>query len=422
MTTANDVQQLETVSKNVRSAAEAAMEATGGLLRLAPCWVPRDFLHPGGRLKLDPSDLYAFGKSRGGIDERWFGSTTEAMNAGREPDEGLSYVVHDGSRFTLRDAVEELGATIVGEHIWETYGRWPVYSKFFDNLGPIPHHMHQSQELAELTGQEGKPEAYYFPPQHNAIRNNFPHTFFGLEPGTTREEVRRCLELWERGDNGILNLTKAYRLQPGTGWFVPPCVLHAPGSLCTYEPQWGSDVFGMFQSLVENRNVPWDLLVKDVPEDKQQDLDFIVDQLDFEANCDPNFKVNHYCEPIVDQQASKDGFVDRWVTYGRMSDGSQPFSAKELAVAPGVKGQLSDNGASSIIVTQGQGKLNNLPLDSPNMIGFTELTQDEVFITAEAARNGVTVENTAEHEPLVILRYFGPEVNPQAPWIGDATG
>ncbi len=34
-------------------------------------------------------------------------------------------------------------------------------------------------------------------------------------------------------------------------WLIPPCVLHAPSSLLTYEPQWGSDVFGMYQSMVE---------------------------------------------------------------------------------------------------------------------------------------------------------------------------
>ena len=69
-----------------------------------------------------------------------------------------------------------------------------------------------------------------------------------------------------------------------------PGVLHAPGSLCTYEPQWGSDVFGMYQSLCEGRDVPWSLLVKDVPEDKHQDLDFIIEQLDWEKNTDPYFK------------------------------------------------------------------------------------------------------------------------------------
>ena len=69
-------------------------------------------------------------------------------------------------------------------------GRWPVYSKFFDNMGPIPHHMHQSEEHARLVGQEGKPESYYFPPQHNTVGNNFPYTFMGFEPGTTKEEVK----------------------------------------------------------------------------------------------------------------------------------------------------------------------------------------------------------------------------------------
>ena len=74
------VDDLKTVTENVRPAAEAALGAGGGLLRLAPCWVPRSFLQPGQRLKLDPKDLYAFGLDRGGIDERWFGSTTEAAN------------------------------------------------------------------------------------------------------------------------------------------------------------------------------------------------------------------------------------------------------------------------------------------------------------------------------------------------------
>lgn len=50
------VQELETVSSNIKSLAESAMEANGGLLRLAPTWVPRSFLQPGKRLKLDPSD------------------------------------------------------------------------------------------------------------------------------------------------------------------------------------------------------------------------------------------------------------------------------------------------------------------------------------------------------------------------------
>jgi hypothetical protein len=100
-------------------------------------WVPRSFLQPGLRLKLHPDDTYAYGANRGGIDERWFASTTEAANEGRVPDEGLSYVILGKERFTLRQAVAECGATLVGKTIWNKYKRWPVYSKFFDNRGPF---------------------------------------------------------------------------------------------------------------------------------------------------------------------------------------------------------------------------------------------------------------------------------------------
>ena len=252
-------------SKPSAAVLRSALAAAGGVLRLAPTWVPRSFLMPGRRLKLHPDDLYALGAHRGGIDERWFSSTTVAANEGAPPDEGLSYVIHDGKRvFTLREAIAAEKENLIGPDIWGEYQRWPVYSKFFDNLGPIPHHMHQNNEQAALVKQQGKPESYYFPPQLNPTGNNFPYTFFGLEPGTTQQDIRRCLERWNQGDNGILNYSKAYRLQPGTGWLVPPCVLHAPGSLVTYEPQWGSDVFGMYQSMVEGRAVPWQLLVKEI--------------------------------------------------------------------------------------------------------------------------------------------------------------
>lgn len=401
---------------NVAAILERALAAGDGLLRLTPTWVPRSFLHPGRRLKLHTSDLYAYGAERGGIDERWFGSTTEAANEGRVWHEGLSFVSFEDQQFTLKDAVAEAGTRLIGPTIWEKYSRWPIYSKFFDNMGPIPHHMHQGFKDAELVGQEGKPESYYFPPQYNNVDNNFCYTFMGLEPGTTRDQIRSCLENWSRGDNGILDLSKAYRLKRGSGWLIPPGVLHAPGSLCTYEPQWGSDVFGMFQSLVEGREVPWSLLVKDMPADKHQDLDFIIDQLDWEKNVDPNFKDNNYLEPIVDSDRSGEGYTDRWIVYGTV-DSAQLFSAKELTIEPGARCTLQDPGASSWITTQGKGRIGNLALQTPALIRFGQQTEDEVFISYEAATAGVEIENSGS-EPLVGLRYFGPDVHDNLPAMG----
>src|SRR3982750_4124924 len=95
--------------------ASEALKAGDGIVRLAPCWVPRSFLMPGGRLKLDPRDLYALGAHRGGIDERWFSSTTKAANGPlTAEDEGLSYIEFNGRKTLLKDAIETSGDQYLG--------------------------------------------------------------------------------------------------------------------------------------------------------------------------------------------------------------------------------------------------------------------------------------------------------------------
>jgi hypothetical protein len=62
--------------------------------------------------------------------------------------------------------------------------------------------------------------------------------------------------------------------------------------------------------------------------------------------------------------------------------------------------------------------MGKLQLQTPVMIHYGEEPWDEVFITAEAAAEGIEIENTGG-EPLVGLRYFGPNVHPKTPQIGD---
>jgi hypothetical protein len=142
-----------------------------------------------------------------------------------------------------------------------------------------------------------------------------------------------------------------------------------------------------------------------------------VEQLDWEANVDPSFKDHHYLEPIAMADTASEGYVDRWIVYGKVN-GEELFSAKELTVNPGVKVTVKDNGAYGLIAVQGCGRLGNLPLQTPAMIRFGELTEDEVFVSDRTARQGIAFENTGK-EPLVTLRYFGPGTNPQAPKVGD---
>ncbi|XOV94571.1 MAG: hypothetical protein ACFHWX_07675 [Bacteroidota bacterium] len=392
--------------------AENALEQGKGILRLAPTWVPRSFCVPGRRIKLHPDDYYVLGGERGGIDERWFSSTTPAQNGPLTgKNEGLSpVVVKDGSKVSqilLRDVIDELKGAIIGDRLWKEHESWPMYSKFFDNMGPLPHHVHHNDADAAKIGQKGKPEAYYFPPQVNNHGGDFPYTFFGITPGTTKDQIRECLVNFTKGDNKITNFSSAFRLEPGTGWDVPPGMLHAPGSMCTYEPQKASDVFAMYQSLVNEAIIPEELLWNGTPKDRIGDFDQLIEVLDWELNTDPNMLETRFMNPIpVSPENEMVGYREVWVCYR-----SDAFSAKELTVLPGQTVTIKDKAAYGMIMMQGHGKMGVWEVETPTMIRYGQLTNDEFFITEDAAKEGVTITNYSDLDPIVMLKHFGP-MNP----------
>ena len=233
----------------------------------------------------------------------------------------------------------------------------------------------------------------------------------GLEPGTTKADIRRCLEKWNQGDNGILAYARAYRLVAGEGWQINPGILHAPGSLVTYEPQVNSDVFAMFQSEVDGRIVDWSLLVKDVKPEFSHDLDYLISMLDWDANVNPEFAKTNKTKPRPVRALAEmedQGYRELWITYG-----TPHYSAKELTVLPGRSVKISDKAAYGAILTQGHGRIAKQSISTPSMIRFGDMTEDEFFVTAAAAEAGVLVENLSSSDPLVMLKHFGPG-NPDA--------
>jgi hypothetical protein len=179
----------------------------------------------------------------------------------------------------------------------------------------------------------------------------------------------------------------------------------------TYEPQVNSDVFGMFQSMVEGRAVPWDLLVKDVPPEHHHDLDFIIGMLDWEANVDPEFLSHRLFHPKpvkAEAEMAECGYSEKWVTYS-----TDYYSAKELTVFPGRSVVVKDAAAYGLIVVQGWGSIGKMEVETPSLIRFGQMTKDELFVTAAAATNGVVVRNRSDKENLVMLKHFGPG-NPDA--------
>ncbi|WP_150461584.1 cupin domain-containing protein [Nesterenkonia ebinurensis] len=391
---------------SAQPAMERAMAAGNGVLRLAPAWVPRAFCTPGRRIRLHPDDYFPLGKDRGGIDERWLASATRAENGPLTgPFEGLSLVVDpETGVIPFDEFIAHFQGEAIGQ-LWESHQGWPMYSKFFDNQAPLPFHIHHRDEHAALVGKPGKPEAYYFPPQMNNHMGDFGYTFFGLHTETTRQDLLDKLEQFlTGGDNNITALSRAYRITVGTGWDVPAGILHAPASICTYEPQAACDVFAMTESWSNNREVPNELLWKDVPEDRHGDLDFIVDLVDWERNVDSRFYSARFTPPVETTASSAStGWTEKWITYR-----SESFSAKELTVPPSSTAVIEETDAYGLICVGGAGQIGDQPLIAATAVRYGQLTCDEYFVTAPAAAAGVIIRNTHPTEDLVILKHFGP--------------
>ena len=409
-----------------------------GILRLIPTFVPRRFSKPGHRLKLHPDDYFALGIKRGAIKERWFSSVINCMNGeDTAPDEGLSYVdtnmsssagqtagtgntghssysdfagslTSEPEPITFRDFVAELGSDLIGKELMDKYGTWPMYSKFFDYEDPLFHHVHLDFEAAARVGRLGKPEAYYYPPQLNNYPGSFPHTYFGFDPDVTIEMVKERLLDYEKRDIRITELSRAYRIELGTGWYTPPGVIHAPGSYLTYEPQWNSDVNSVYENVTSGEVYPYEFLVENCPEDKKYDIDYVISLLDWEKNVDPHYKKTYFRPPIVCSQ--DDSHIEKWIAYG-----NDYIGAKELTIFPGRSIIIKDSGAYGCILTQGHGKIGVYDCETAGMLRFGQESADEFFVSAEAATGGMAIENHSV-EPLVMLKHFGPN-HPEMPGL-----
>jgi hypothetical protein len=387
-------------------------EKGNGVLQLMPVFVPRRFSAPGRRLRLHPDDYFALGTNRGAIKERWFASVIKCMNgplAAR--DEGLSYVLPKAGpakKFTLRDAQEELGAELVGAGLMKKYGGWPMYSKFFDFGEPLFHHLHLDFKSAARVGALGKPEAYYFPPQLNNHLGTFPATYFGFDPDVTKAQVKERLAGYTKGDTRITELSRAYRITLGSGWYTPPGVVHAPGSVLTYEPQWNADVNSVYENIAAGEVYPYEFLVENCPKPKKMDLDYVISLMDWEKNIDPHY-AKHYARPPIRCPRSDARHTEKWISY------ANPYvGAKELTVQPGQTVTVKDGAAYGCIVIQGHGTFGGFRCEAAGMLRFGQLTADEYFVSEPAAKAGVTITCESQHEPLVILKHFGPN-HPEMP-------
>jgi len=382
----------------------STFEKGEGILRLFPAFVPRRFGKAGRRLKLHMDDYFAFGMTRGSITERWFASTIAAQNGElAKADEGMAYVCvdyHSDEKFSLRTAIKILREELVGKELMNNYNGWPMYSKFFDNENPLFHHLHLTFEDAAKIGKLGKPECYYFPKQLNNHLGEANYTYFGFDPDVEPKEIKERIAHFADDDTRITDLSRAYRIELGTGWYTPAGVIHAPASVLTYEPQWNSDVNSVYENIVSGEVYSPEMLNEECPED-DNGVDAVFNLLDWDKNVDPHYRKHYFRKPLIETRTKE--HTQKWITY------ANPYiAAKELTVNPGQTVTIKDGAAYGCIFIQGHGKFGIYDCEAATLLHFGQQSTDEFFVSEKAATDGVTITNLSHIEPLVVLKHFGP--------------
>jgi hypothetical protein len=390
----------------VRRRVEALLADHGGVLRLRPAFVARDFLPAGRRLGL-PEAAYDVGE-RGEICERWLASTTRADNRVGPEGEGLSAVAVEDEPLLLADVVREAPDLLMGSAYAASHpaglGR---LAKVFDYAYRLPYHVHPPQEFASLVGARSKDEAYHFLPVDQGAH---PESFLGVHPWIAEQEAHDALlpylEDWD--SDLILRHSRAELQVPGEGFLIPSGVLHAPGTALTLELQEDSDVLAMFQALNAGRIISKDLLFKDVrAADREREGEkFPLRFVDWAENGDPHFYESHHLSPRPTGLVTEEGVEESWVFYG-----SSKFCGKRLTVQPGRAVSLTEPGVYSVFIWSGEGTFAGHDVRG----GDHEL--DELVVAHDAATVPHEVRCTGA-DPLVLFSLFGPDLHVDVPPAG----
>ncbi len=376
-----------------------------GILQLTPTWVPRPFNRPGNRLRLHPDDTFAMGMERGAIVERWFSSITHVETKMAGPYEGMSFVNVDDTdenKILFKDFIDELGAELIGQELMDRYGTWPMYSKFYDYQKPLFHHIHHGEEACKRVGVKPKYEHYFFPKQYNNHMGDMPVSYFGFDPSVSKEEIIDRLKDYTTRDTRITELSRGFRIELDTGWYTPAGVVHAPGSLCTYEPQWNSDVMAIWENVVNGEVFSYSDLNGYLPEEDKDNIEKVFEVADWELNTCPDYRERFFHRPMMEKETPE--YNQKWIVYGNDFVGG-----KELTVNPGCEAVISDPCAYGCVVIEGHGTIGEFECESPTLIHYGDLTADEFFVSKAAAGKGVRIVNKSKYEPLVILKHFGPD-------------
>jgi mannose-6-phosphate isomerase len=288
------------------------------LLRLPPNRVWRTYLGGGTLDRLagapQPTD--------GSFPEDWIGSTTRAVNPGREHlVEGISEVLVDGERHSLAEVIAGDQEYYLGAAHVAAFGPTPLLLvKFLDSATRLHLQVHPTTDFAQrfLDSRSGKTEAYHVlavRPQPEARSKTIAlppageatgYIYLGFQRPPTMEALRSMID---RQDIAALEACfDRIPVQPGDTYVVPGGVPHALGAgVFLVEIQEPSDLVVRFEFSRAGATVP--------PSGRYmgRDLDFCLNVFDLTAWPANRIAVEAKCPPKRRRALGPDSWQDELV-------------------------------------------------------------------------------------------------------------
>ncbi|MFA8017736.1 hypothetical protein [Bremerella cremea] len=404
---------------------DGCLNQNGGVLQLLHRYAGRTFCTPGKRIRLDEKSYYPDYMGGTGLDEIWMCCTVPIVTGvidtrtNKAPfREGEAHVLTpDGKVIALQDLITANPEAVMGEKVTafskEMFGKatWPIVSKKFDNLNPIPNHLHWAKwEVYDINSYDNPGVS----PSH------YHTTAMGLYPFVTKDQFLDCMKQFGKGEyNGIRHLAPHTMMRLDNGFTMPNGVLHSPTDLCTHELHVTMDEHFLAEDVTLDGRISAEAAFyacreEDYPKSRHEDWDYLVDQFDFATNQDPDFVMKNSRPAITAEEFSAEGVDAKWIVYGELL-GDQKCSILRLILKPGAKMNFCPECPTMFHTNGGSGRVGGLAVNyNQNMI-LGELYSEIGFITQVALNNGgVEIENTGS-EPLVLTFDFPQNAHSKTP-------
>lgn len=406
---------------------DECLNANGGVLQLIHRYAGRTFCTPGRRLRLHEESYYPEYMNGTGLDELWMGCTVPIVTGVIDSRtqkapfrEGESHVLTpNGQVISLQDLIASNPIAVMGEKVTEfsktLFGEatWPIVSKKFDNLNPIPDHLHWTKwEVYDINSFDNP----------GVSASHYHTTAMGLYSFVTKDQFLDCMKRFGQGEyNGIRHLAPHVMMQLDNGFVMPNGVLHSPTDLCTHELHVTMDEHFLAEDLTLDGRIGaadafYACREEDYPRDRHEDWEYLVEKFDFAANQDPEFVQKNARPAIVAEEFTDNGVNAKWIVYGDFL-GDQKCSILRLIVEPGAKTNFCPECPTLFHTNGGTGRVGKLEIKYHQDMILGKIYREIGFITQAAlAAGGVEIENTGS-DPLVLTFDFPQQAHAKTPGV-----